>query len=451
MLADGTRDHERQRDDRRAAARDGAADAAALDGAPARPARRAARWLRASNGRFPVRRRRSEGPDRGGSRRIRCSAATAAERFARPVADHGRRRLAGVVVVPPQAPFGFLLGRFAPMLGAGRGGVLIVGTVLASAMIFGPARRRLRSLETAARRLGAGDLAARAPDRGGDEIAAVASAFNAMADDLSARAEALAASDRVRRQLLADVSHELTTPVTAMRGYLETLTMPELALDEATRGRYLAIIGDETSAARADHRRAARPGAARRRRRSAARSNASSVARAVRRASPRGTSTRCAAAGVVLAIDDRARGDRSRRRRSRSTGAGAAEPRRQRDPLRAARHRRFASRARTVAGGIALSVEDAGATASPRSTCRTSSIASTRRTRRGSASKAAAGSGCRSSRRSSSGTAARYRWRAVRDGRSSRWCCRRAPSRRQWLASSPRRFVRRGRQRPCEI
>jgi signal transduction histidine kinase len=51
----------------------------------------------------------------------------------------------------------------------------------------------------------------------------------------------------VRRQLLADVSHELTTPVTAMRGYLETLTMPELALDETTRGRYLTIIADETA------------------------------------------------------------------------------------------------------------------------------------------------------------------------------------------------------------
>jgi signal transduction histidine kinase len=67
-----------------------------------------------------------------------------------------------------------------------------------------------------------------------------------MADDLSARAEALAAADRARRQLLADVSHELTTPVTAMRGYLETLRMPELDLDDATRARYLTIIGDET-------------------------------------------------------------------------------------------------------------------------------------------------------------------------------------------------------------
>ena len=130
-------------------------------------------------------------------------------------------------------------------------GVLIVGTVLASAVIFGPARRRLLALESAARRLGGGDLSARAPDRGGDEIGAVASAFNAMADELGTRAAALAASDRVRRQLLADVSHELTTPVTAMRGYLETLTMPEIALDEATRARYLTIISDE--AARLEH------------------------------------------------------------------------------------------------------------------------------------------------------------------------------------------------------
>jgi signal transduction histidine kinase len=67
-----------------------------------------------------------------------------------------------------------------------------------------------------------------------------------MAGDLAARAEALSAADRTRRQLLADVSHELTTPVTAMRGYLETLSMPELRLDEATRSRYLSIISDET-------------------------------------------------------------------------------------------------------------------------------------------------------------------------------------------------------------
>jgi two-component system sensor histidine kinase BaeS len=155
--------------------------------------------------------------------------------------------LAGAVIVAPQVPFGVLLTRFAPMLAFVAAGVLVLGTVLATLLIFGPARRRLRDLESAARRLGAGDLSARAPARGGDEIAAVASAFNAMAADLAARAEALAESDRVRRQLLADVSHELTTPVTAMRGYLETLSMPEIAIDEPTRRRYLSIVGDETT------------------------------------------------------------------------------------------------------------------------------------------------------------------------------------------------------------
>jgi signal transduction histidine kinase len=171
----------------------------------------------------------------------------AGAQFVRPAPIVVDGRLTGVVVVPAQAPFGFLLQRYAPMLALVGGGVLILGTVLTSVMIFGPARRRLRELEAAARRLGAGDLAARAPEKGGDEIAAVAAAFNTMADDLAARAEALAASDRARRQLLADVSHELNTPVTAVRGYLETLTMPEVQLDEATRARYLGIIGDEAS------------------------------------------------------------------------------------------------------------------------------------------------------------------------------------------------------------
>jgi two-component system sensor histidine kinase BaeS len=139
-----------------------------------------------------------------------------------------------------------VLRRYAPTLTLVAAGALIVGGLVAALAIFGPARRRLRAVEDAARRLGAGDLTARAPDRGRDEVAAVAGAFNAMAEDLAARAEALAASDRARRQLLADVSHELTTPVTAMRGYLETLAMPELQIDEPTRARYLGIIGDET-------------------------------------------------------------------------------------------------------------------------------------------------------------------------------------------------------------
>lgn len=156
-------------------------------------------------------------------------------------------RVAGLVLVPPQPPFTFLLRRYAPSLLTVAVVTLVLGGVLTAVVVFGPTRRRLKSVEEAARRLGSGDLSARAPAEGTDEVAAVATAFNAMAADLAARTEALVAADKARRQLLADVSHELNTPVTAMRGYLETLSMPELALDEATRGRYLGIVGDETA------------------------------------------------------------------------------------------------------------------------------------------------------------------------------------------------------------
>jgi signal transduction histidine kinase len=119
-------------------------------------------------------------------------------------------------------------------------------SMIAAAFIFEPARRRLKGLREAALRLGAGDLSARAPATGGDEVAELAVTFNRMADDLAARDAALRQSDRLRRQMLADVSHELKTPLTAMRGYVETLHRDDVVLDAASRARYLDTLDRET-------------------------------------------------------------------------------------------------------------------------------------------------------------------------------------------------------------
>jgi two-component system OmpR family sensor kinase len=153
--------------------------------------------------------------------------------------------IVAVVWIPPLTG----LQRFAETIGIPLAlGVLLLligGTAIAALVIFRPAQARLRALEDAARRFGEGDLTARAPAIGGDEVAAVADAFNHMAGDLAARQAQLVEADRARRQLLADVSHELMTPLTAIRGYAETLALPQFVPASKEGQRAVKVIQEE--------------------------------------------------------------------------------------------------------------------------------------------------------------------------------------------------------------
>src|SRR3954463_838397 len=182
-----------------------------------------------------------------GQRRLTTADAVTPVPSAPVVVDGRFEGLVLVLVRPPRPSGGLGVPRqVAQLLSLPSTLLLIAASVVVALVIFYPARRRLRALEQAAQRVGEGDLGARAPQKGGDEIARVAAAFNRMAGDLEARDAALRTSDALRRQMMADVSHELKTPLTAMRGFIETLRMPDVALDTDRRHRYFETIDRET-------------------------------------------------------------------------------------------------------------------------------------------------------------------------------------------------------------
>ena len=89
------------------------------------------------------------------------------------------------------------------------GGSLIVGLILSRGM-----SRPLMDLTKATRAVAAGDLSARVPVRHQGEVRELTVAFNTMAEEL-------ARADELRRNLTADVAHELRTPLSVIQGKLE--------------------------------------------------------------------------------------------------------------------------------------------------------------------------------------------------------------------------------------
>jgi signal transduction histidine kinase len=91
----------------------------------------------------------------------------------------------------------------------------------------------LRQMVTAARAMAHGDYSRRITSTSRDEVGELARAFNTMASELEA-------VDRMRRDLVANASHELRTPIGALRARLENLVdgvepMDVAALDEMLR------------------------------------------------------------------------------------------------------------------------------------------------------------------------------------------------------------------------
>lgn len=116
-------------------------------------------------------------------------------------------------------------------------GMLALVLFLSLRAVFQPMRR----LEGAAQKLGQGDYGARAQIvHPSDEVGQLAKRFNDMAEATQRHVGELTAQEAAQRQFIADMAHELKTPLTSMIGFADLLRRSELG--EPQRGQALHAI-----------------------------------------------------------------------------------------------------------------------------------------------------------------------------------------------------------------
>ena len=120
-------------------------------------------------------------------------------------------------------------------------GVALIALMLSALFVFLYVRsllRPLRQLTKASRSLAEGNFDERVEvTRPSPEIAELAATYNAMADELSK-------TEMSRREFVANVSHELRSPITSISGFVQGMEDGTIPSEE--HPRYLAIVSDET-------------------------------------------------------------------------------------------------------------------------------------------------------------------------------------------------------------
>jgi signal transduction histidine kinase len=122
----------------------------------------------------------------------------------------------------------------------------ILVTAVVGVILFGFLTRRLRGMKDVVGAFAKGKFDRRIEAVSDDEIGELAVSFNQMADTIEASVEELRSTDRLRRELIANVSHDLRSPLAVMQGYLETIIMKGDTLDLDERQSYMDVVFKNT-------------------------------------------------------------------------------------------------------------------------------------------------------------------------------------------------------------
>ena len=138
-----------------------------------------------------------------------------------------------------------VLGSTILRLSSGLAAFAFLFIVIVALVSFRLLTRRLhrlsRSMDRFSRETASTGTVAAVPPAGGDEIDVLAASFDRMAHVIRAQVDKLERTDALRRELVANVSHDLRTPLAALHGYLETLSLKDSEITPEERREYLAV------------------------------------------------------------------------------------------------------------------------------------------------------------------------------------------------------------------
>jgi len=139
-----------------------------------------------------------------------------------------------------------LFGSYMLRLGLRSMTITLVATALISLILLVFITRNINKIGTIIRRFKEGDLNARVKLKGKSELTEFADSFNDMADTIVKNIEDMKTMDNLRRELVANVSHDLRTPLATIQGYIETILMKADNLSEEERKSYMQTIFSST-------------------------------------------------------------------------------------------------------------------------------------------------------------------------------------------------------------
>jgi len=128
-----------------------------------------------------------------------------------------------------------------------RGSLILIGTILLISLavgffIFRVLTRRLDVIKKTFKDFERGELHKRIPLKGNDEITDLSRCFNHMADTVLESMNEMKKTDKLRRDLVANVSHDLRSPLSSIQGYMETIQMKGDSISQEELQSYLDTV-----------------------------------------------------------------------------------------------------------------------------------------------------------------------------------------------------------------